>query len=248
MWLGFLSGALATVWNAPSKGVKFARSMRDAEQAQQELGKTVVWSSVISSSTWQEQTEPPPKDWTAYGASLNFTYVEGFQPNLIDPENVEPLPDDGWHLVNWTWYSISFLVGVAGVVAIRVGASEATQKTEETQSSLAEIKESLNRLVLNLGQLVKDSKTMAPSKILAKIDDELAEDFRTFAEGRESMTVEYGLSVFADVMTHFASGERAVNRAWSASADGYVNEAEACLERGLEMLQQAYQILDSQKA
>jgi hypothetical protein len=32
-------------------------------------------------------------------------------------------------------------------------------------------------------------------------------------------------------MTEFAAGERAVNRSWSAAADGYVDEVAVCLEK-----------------
>jgi len=32
-------------------------------------------------------------------------------------------------------------------------------------------------------------------------------------------------------MSHFASGERYLNRVWSASADGYIDEVSAYLEK-----------------
>ena len=42
----------------------------------------------------------------------------------------------------------------------------------------------------------------------------------------------FGTAVFAAVMTEFASGERYMNRAWSASswADGYVDELEESVQ------------------
>ena len=74
---------------------------------------------------------------------------------------------------------------------------------------------------------------------MERIDNVLADDLRTFADGRDSMTTEYNLIVFADVMSSFAAGERAINRAWSAAADGYVDEATDCLQRGHAMLSAA---------
>ena len=192
LWLGFLSGALATVWTAPAKGIEFAREME--------------------SNTSPEET---------------------------------PIPEDGWNLINWTWYGVSVAVAVFGIVMIRLGVTESAKKSEKTEANLAEIRESLRRLVVNVQQLEKDSQSLPPSQILQRIDDDLAEDLRIFAEGRESITAEFGLAVFADVMSHFASGERAVNRAWSASADGYVNEAETCLGRAHQMLQNAEQELNA---
>ncbi|MEC9093727.1 MAG: hypothetical protein VX438_13525, partial [Planctomycetota bacterium] len=98
---------------------------------------------------------------------------------------------------------------------------------------------SLERLVQEVGKLGREASVLPPSQIVAGIDSNLSDDLRIFADGRESLTAEFGLTVFADVMSSFASGERAVNRAWCAAADGYVNEAEACLQRGETMFQVA---------
>ena len=71
---------------------------------------------------------------------------------------------------------------------------------------------------------------------------------RDFADGRDSITVEYGLSVFAEVMTQFAAGERAINRAWCAAADRYVDEAAACVERAVVFFHEAKRELDAAPA
>jgi hypothetical protein len=64
-----------------------------------------------------------------------------------------------------------------------------------------------------------------------RIDELFAEDLATFVEARESLSHIHGLQVYADVMSHFASAERYLNRAWSASADGYLDEVTAYLDR-----------------
>lgn len=46
-------------------------------------------------------------------------------------------------------------------------------------------------------------------------------------------------------MTHYAGGERYLNRVWSASADGYVNEVKDYLERSLEQFQIAKEKLSA---
>ena len=48
-------------------------------------------------------------------------------------------------------------------------------------------------------------------------------------------------------MSPFAAGERAINRAWSAAADGYIDEATVCLQRGFEMLTTANAELQNAK-
>ena len=60
-----------------------------------------------------------------------------------------------------------------------------------------------------------------------------------FADARESMIPAFGLASYAEVMTRFAGGERLVNRAWSASADGYLDEVVACLRDALGQLDDA---------
>ena len=54
---------------------------------------------------------------------------------------------------------------------------------------------------------------------------------RRFAEARESMVHLFGLQTYADIMSSFAAGERYINRVWSASADGYDEEAATYLEK-----------------
>ena len=41
----------------------------------------------------------------------------------------------------------------------------------------------------------------------------------------------FGIQNYADVMSNFAAGERYINRVWSASTDGYVDEVREYLER-----------------
>ena len=44
----------------------------------------------------------------------------------------------------------------------------------------------------------------------------------------------FGLQAYADVMSDFASAERYLNRAWSASTDGYIDEVMRSLDRSRE--------------
>jgi hypothetical protein len=59
------------------------------------------------------------------------------------------------------------------------------------------------------------------------------------------MKVAYGLPGFAAVMGPYAGGERYLNRVWSASADGYVDEVEDYLGRALEQFHLASEALRS---
>lgn len=46
----------------------------------------------------------------------------------------------------------------------------------------------------------------------------------------------FGLQTYADIMSNFAAGERYINRVWSASADGYDEEADIYLKKAAVQL------------
>ncbi len=64
-----------------------------------------------------------------------------------------------------------------------------------------------------------------------RIDELFVEDLNTFVQTRQSIAHTYGLAAYADVMSCFAAGERYLNRVWSASADGYIDEVNAYLDK-----------------
>jgi hypothetical protein len=76
-----------------------------------------------------------------------------------------------------------------------------------------------------------------------RIDLKLRDDLRRFADARESMVHLFGLQSYADIMSSFAAGERYINRVWSASADGYDEEAETYLEKAAVQFEEAKQQL-----
>ncbi len=57
------------------------------------------------------------------------------------------------------------------------------------------------------------------------------------------MIPKLGMQRYADIMSPFANGERLLNRAWSASADGYVDEVRSCIAGARAELQKASRLL-----
>ncbi len=197
LWLGFLSGSLATVLNPPSAGVEFLKDPKTAEKV---------------------------------------------KPVTIPDLSQVELPNDGWGLIPWPWFAGSVAVCVVGIVLIRIGNQHGPVDIQEqgtTSASIDQLKSALKQAVAATSGVRKSLENLPPSRITAEIDDQIADHLRTFADGRDEITRHYGLEAFADVMTQFAAGERAINRAWSASADGYFDEADECLQRGEQMLQEA---------
>lgn len=60
-----------------------------------------------------------------------------------------------------------------------------------------------------------------------------------FPEAREIIVARGGLGKYATVMDAFAGGERKINRAWSAAADGDLGESFENLELGIPLLEEA---------
>ncbi len=59
-----------------------------------------------------------------------------------------------------------------------------------------------------------------------------------FVAARSRLIARFGMGGYARLMDRFAAAERQVNRAWSAAADGYVDESTTCLEAAAELLRE----------
>lgn len=144
-----------------------------------------------------------------------------------------------WETVEWPYYSITFILGVVGVVLLRISVKSAGTKTEKLHADLKSLDDNLQWLNEKLGTLQGRREEIGVYGIHNAIDDELAGHLGEFADSRESMIHAYGLHEYASVMDRFARGERQINRAWSASADGYIDEVWLSLDRAQEHFRQA---------
>jgi hypothetical protein len=152
--------------------------------------------------------------------------------------------DAPWSSISWPAYGCAMLVAVIGVVILRVTKQPLTSGTAGEGGAVDELVEILKRLHTTLNQWSQTSEKLDVYDVHGMIDRELVDDLGRFAELRESIIPEFGLDHYAQVMTEFALAERTVNRAWSASADGYVDEVQACLERATQHLAAAREKLD----
>ena len=148
-------------------------------------------------------------------------------------------PTEVWNTIPWTWYTVSAVVCAAGAVTLRVVRRYARGSSEKSVAEFAQLRSSLARVIKNMGRIKAHMDEWSPSQITSQIDETLADDLRLFGDGRESIVAEHGLQTFADVMAKFAAGERAINRTWSAAADGYLDEAATCIERALILMDEA---------
>jgi hypothetical protein len=136
--------------------------------------------------------------------------------------------------VRWLWYIPALGLGAAGVATIRI--KEVLQgKTEHhVTANIETVETSLARIAENINKLNSDKHSINTYDMRHRIDELFLEDLDKFVDARESIAHRYGLGAYADVMSCFAAGERYLNRVWSASADGYIDEVNAYLVKARE--------------
>lgn len=131
-------------------------------------------------------------------------------------------------------FVISFVVALAGVVILRVVTRKQKGGVEKVTAEVKTTEQCLLRLAEGVARLEKEKDSINVYSLSKEIDERFTDDLGRFADARESIAVAHGLPFYASVMSHFAAGERYLNRVWSCSVDGYVDEAHAYLARARE--------------
>ncbi len=146
--------------------------------------------------------------------------------------------------VNWLHYGLCAAVMLAGMVLLRWARSvELAQSGDKHAADMAVLQTSLQSLIAKVRAIQVADSDEEQLAVHGRIDAELMEDINTFVDARESMIPRLGMQRYADVMSPFANGERLLNRAWSASADGYVDEVRLCVASAIRELEQASEVL-----
>ncbi len=133
--------------------------------------------------------------------------------------------------VRWFWYIPSIIVGAAGVAAIRINEARQSKTEHHVASRIETVEGSLERIANNIKKLNADKQSINTYDMRHRVDELFLGDLEMFVDARESIGHRYGLAAYGEVMSSFAAGERYLNRVWSASADGYIDEVNAYLEK-----------------
>lgn len=147
--------------------------------------------------------------------------------------------------MDWPWYLAAAAIGVVGVYIVKSTSRRDAQADHVLEGDRVMLHQSLASIVANLEELNAGKAEIPTHEMRFEIDRLFRIDLNAFVEARESMKHLYSLQDFADVMSAFAVGERNINRVWSASADGYVDEVTNYLERAHVQFQEAQKILDA---
>ncbi len=137
-------------------------------------------------------------------------------------------------IVNWSYYIPAMVIGIIGVVVVWIAIKKHRKGEEKVDADIMNIEKSLSSITQNMETFNQDKININVYDIHSRIDELFVEDIETFLKARESIIHQYDMQSYADLMSHFAAGERYLNRSWSASADGYVDESTTYIEKALE--------------
>ncbi|MBS1271817.1 MAG: hypothetical protein MAGBODY4_00949 [Candidatus Marinimicrobia bacterium] len=142
--------------------------------------------------------------------------------------------------INWAWFLPGLVVGLIGVALVQVGERKIAGEEEAVAANIRTLDESLKKVVQNARDLNARKSEINVYDLHDIIDETFIEDLNTFVDARESIGHAYTLQDYADIMSHYAAGERYLNRVWSTSVDGYIDEAHTFLEKAEDQFTQAY--------
>lgn len=141
--------------------------------------------------------------------------------------------------VDWPPFFVVIGAGAVGVFLYKRREALAAKDDTLLKANRAGLEESLDNILRNLADLDGRKDKIPTYDMRFEIDKLFREDLSRFAEARESMKHIFGLKEYADIMSSFAAGERYINRVWSASTDGYVDEVLMYVEKAHLQFQHA---------
>lgn len=147
--------------------------------------------------------------------------------------------------VNVPAFLAALAVGVLGVVLLRMARRQEATSAERIRANLETIERSLEAVVGKVEALEASKAETDVYELRHVIDREFPDDLDAFVQARYSLVHTFGLQAFADVMNPFAAGERYLNRVWSASTDGYIDEAHNYISKSVEQFELALEVFRS---
>ena len=142
-------------------------------------------------------------------------------------------------IVNWTLMAPVLVLGAFALLLHRRAVFVDSRSGNKLSGNIETLSASLDRILVNLEAMNERGDELPTYEARFEIDRLFRNDLDNFAEARESMIHVFGIQNYADVMSNFAAGERYINRVWSASTDGYVDEVRQYLQRACDQFREA---------
>jgi len=143
--------------------------------------------------------------------------------------------------VLWVYFVISMGIGIAGIIIVRAGHKKVHTSEDALNKNISSVEISLGNIVKNISELDSQKDSINTYDVRLKIDELFPNDLTNFVDSRKSISHIYGLIAYGDIMSSFAAGERYLNRVWSASADGYIDEVNTYIEKAKEQFVESFE-------
>ena len=157
---------------------------------------------------------------------IGIGFLAGTLATVIDVETVR-----------WVPYILSLAACIIGIAMVKFSIKKEARSTSVLTKNMEQIETSISSIIKNLKELNDRKENINTYDVRLRVDELFLEDLNTFVESRESISHTYGVQAYADVMSHFAAGDRYLNRVWCASSDGYIDEVNEYLTKSLEQFE-----------
>jgi len=141
--------------------------------------------------------------------------------------------------VNWVHFIIFLIISIIGIFLIRRTEKKETMHEETLSRNMKAIEQSLVRIVDDVKLIRSEIDLNKPQEVRKRIDKKLPDHLETFIESRKTIGHVHGLQAYGHVMNYFATAERYLNRVWSASTDGYIDEVTEYMEKSERQFEEA---------
>ena len=169
---------------------------------------------------------------------ITIGFLAGAWATMIKTDTVEWKAND---LVRWDYFAVSMAIGIAGVFIVRAGHKKVHTSEDALNKNISSVETSLANIVKNISELDSQKDSINTYDVRFKIDELFPNDLTNFVDSRKSISHIYGLVAYGDIMSSFAAGERYLNRVWSASADGYIDEVNTYIEKAKEQFAESFE-------
>jgi hypothetical protein len=150
--------------------------------------------------------------------------------------------------IAWGYFVPALVLGIAGVILVQLSIKREATGGGMLESNIEDLAAALAKLVTASRALEQEKLTIDLFDIPARIEASFPEDINAFVEVRDAMTHTWGTQVYGEIMSHFAAGERYLNRVWSAASDGYIDEAHEYIGRSREQFEEALTRFDTARS
>ncbi len=147
-------------------------------------------------------------------------------------------------LQQWHVFFVGVLIGGIGL-AILNEPNPHFHKSEDEEEDSRHINplEWIDKIIKSVEEI--DFEKMDTSSIKKSIEAVQSNLIIPFVESRHYFSHRFGVGRFAEFFSLFSSGERNINRAWSAIVDGYPEEAKRSIETALRYFKQTKERLST---